>query len=132
MQTLEINIPLDEWMTSNQRDHRAVRAQKIKKLRDRAKALAGQALADGSLSPATSSVLIVVQAYHRAGRGLDDDNCQPSAKAIKDGLVLAGVLKDDSGKYVHGTYYLPSKKDPSLPIGWHAIRVQLVNQKLEF
>jgi hypothetical protein len=37
----------------------------------------------------------------------------PSAKGIIDGFVAAGVLPDDSGKYVHAITYLAPRLDPT-------------------
>lgn len=122
---LLVYIPKTEWMTSNQRDHRRVTQQKIILLRNRALTLAKQALAQGTLERYRTPVTITINTYYRAGPGLDDDNSQPSVKVIKDALVLAGVLTDDSAKYVRATTYLASVKDPTLEIGWHAIRITI-------
>lgn len=131
-QHLHIVIGERDWMTSNQRDHPRAHQQKVKRLRTQVEIMARSMLAAGDLHPETGPVLIVVQAQYRGGRGLDDDNCQPSVKAAKDGLVRAGVMQDDGPRFTHGTYYLPSRRNPALKPGEHALHIQLIDQEVPF
>ena len=125
-QTLRIEIPKNEWLTSNDRHHPQARNARIKAIRARSALLARE-----RLTPVHGPVLVTAQAIYRAGRGLDDDNCQPTVKAIKDGLTDAGIWEDDAGQFITGgTHYLPSARDKSLGVGWHAIRLIITPQEV--
>lgn len=124
-QTITIPIPKNEWLTSNDRYTRYPKAGRVKALRDRAKMLARN-----HLRPVNGPVHLAVEAHYRTGRGLDDDNCQPTVKALKDGLTDAGIWADDDGKHIVATTYLRSRRDPTLPVGWHAIRLIITDQTI--
>ena len=54
----------------------------------------------------------------------DIGNCYTSAKAAIDGLVLAGLLPDDTGEHIRSlTFYPPIRVKPSEPdyleLTWH-------------
>lgn len=59
--------------------------------------------------PKLGSVQIVVRATYK-GRMADTDAIAPCVKACIDGIVSAGVLKDDQGKFVRTITYLAPKK----------------------
>lgn len=123
MQELVVEIPETEWLTSNQRLHHHDKARRTKLLRHRVKMLA-----EHNLYPVPGPVRLDVTVYYRAGRGLDDDNAQPSVKAIKDALTDAGIWEDDRGKWVRSTTYHASKRDPQIRKGWHRIVVGVTEE----
>lgn len=96
--TLEVPAPCD-WINSNQRLHRMELARRTKCWRDRTvvSVFAGDSL------PRFDGPVHIVATVHktRAGRW-DAGNLYPTAKAIVDGLVDAGVIFDDSNEYVLG------------------------------
>lgn len=124
-QEIRFHIPKNEWMTSNQRDHKNVRNQKVKALRTRAEMLVKSLIQRGGLTKPEGRVRFTVTAIYRSGVGLDDDNCQPSFKAIRDGMVRAGLIEDDNAEHVESTTYTASVKDPRLKVGEHALRVEI-------
>jgi crossover junction endodeoxyribonuclease RusA len=86
-----------EWLNSNMRLHRMVKAQRIQTWR----AAAAEAVHPGS--PAFDHpVRIVAHIWKdRAGR-YDPNNLNTTTKACVDGFVDAGLLVDDDWKHVHG------------------------------
>lgn len=93
--TVEIPAPCD-WINSNHRTHRMVEARRVSAWR-----AASKAAADDRYH-FTGPVHITATVHKtRAGRW-DAGNLYPTAKAIVDGLVDAGLLVDDSNEYVVG------------------------------
>ena len=86
----------DEWINSNQRLHRMVKANRVK---------AWRAAAAESVPPGWSfdhPVRIVAHIWKdRAGR-YDPNNLNTTTKACVDGFVDAGLLVDDDWKHVTG------------------------------
>ncbi len=97
MTALELTIPAPcDWLNSNQRLHRMVSAKRTASWRLAAFHAAHPAVA--FMDP----VHIVCTVHKtRAGRW-DAGNLYPTAKAIVDGLVDAGVIPDDSNEWVTG------------------------------
>ena len=126
-QELVIDIPQNEWLTSNQRLHPMAKAARTKALRRRA-----WGLSRANLHPVTGPVLVVAESHYRTGRGLDADACAPSVKACLDGMTDAGIWEDDSGKYVGGILYKASRRDKTLCTGWHAISLVIVEQEVSW
>ena len=93
---VEIPAPCD-WINSNHRTHRMVEARRVSAWRAAARD-AVNPLISGFDSPAHITATIHKT---RAGRW-DAGNLYPTAKAIVDGLVDAGILVDDSNEYVIG------------------------------
>lgn len=93
---VEILAPCD-WINSNHRTHRMVEARRVSAWRAAAKAAVEE-------SPVTFGEPVHITAtIHktRAGRW-DAGNLYPTAKALVDGIVDAGVIRDDSNEYVIG------------------------------
>ena len=100
MTALELTIPAPcDWLNSNQRLHRMVHAKRTAAWREAARvALSGPSW----WAPFDGPVHIVCTVHKtRAGRW-DAGNLYPTAKAIVDGLVDAGVIPDDSNEWVTG------------------------------
>ena len=96
--TLELTIPAPcDWINSNQRRHRMQVAQLTRLWRVTASTVAHR---EQSFS---ARPVHIVCTFHktRAGRW-DAGNLYPTAKAIVDGLVDAGVIPDDSNEWVLG------------------------------
>lgn len=57
--------------------------------------------------PKAEWLSVVVIPHQMKGRLQDVAACNPSVKAVIDGVVDAGVIPDDSGKYVREIRFLP-------------------------
>ena len=100
MNALELTIPAPcDWLNSNQRLHRMVHAKRTAAWRAAGKAAAE---AHPGWVPFAVPVRIVATIHKtRAGRW-DAGNLYPTAKALVDGLVDAGVCEDDDNTRVIG------------------------------
>lgn len=105
-------------MSANARKHWSARHRITKYWRQLAQLLVKQ-----NRIPALTSARIVVTFSFGDQRRRDSANFYPVAKAIVDGIVDAGVLVDDSDKYVEGPD--SRRDDPSTPM----IRVDLLPQE---
>lgn len=115
MSTLELEIPRDWWMTSNQRLHWAAKAKRTRWIRQAA-ALAARGTRHHRQAHVTAYV-----AYPRNNRA-DPANAYPTIKAAIDGLVDAGVLGDDDSTHLPA---LTIRRDP--PTGRTGLyRIRLV------
>jgi len=88
----------NDWINANHRyGHWAQKAKLTKAWREQAETAA--ILHSGYF---VGRVRIVVTVHKTTNRRYDVGNLAPTAKAIVDGLVSAGVLVDDSNEYVEG------------------------------
>lgn len=94
--TFTITAPCD-WISSNQREHWAAKAERTKQWRDTARVYAIQAKL-----PKLDHVHVGALLHFRDNRQRDVHNYMPTLKAIVDGLVDYGLVKDDSSKYLTG------------------------------
>lgn len=93
-----------EWMillkppllNANTQMHWAIKAKKVKEIRSRAAWLAMVA----RIPRLQKAIIIAVVHPGVRTRRFDPQNWAPSVKAAIDGLVDAGVLPDDSAKYL--------------------------------
>lgn len=95
--TLHIAAP-DAWINQNDRQHHMVKARLTKAWRN----AAAWAAKDARLPRFDRRVRITAHVHKLHGRQYDATNWAPTAKAAVDGLRDAGVLVDDSNKYVVG------------------------------
>ena len=95
--TLHIPAPC-EWINQNDRLHWAVKARLTREWRN----AAAWAAKDARLPRFTRQVRITASVHKLHGRQYDAANWSVTAKAAVDGLRDAGVLVDDSNKYVVG------------------------------
>lgn len=65
------------------------------------------ALARQGKVPALPAAHVTARPYQRRGVLADPGGHQPAVKAAVDGLVDAGVLRDDAGPYVASLSHLP-------------------------
>jgi hypothetical protein len=95
--TLELTIPAPcDWINSNQREYRMEVARRVKLWRATAFLWARRC-------PAVDGPVRIVCTFHKTRGGRwDAGNLYPTAKAIVDGLVDAGVLVDDDNTRVIG------------------------------
>lgn len=56
-------------------------------------------------------VSITVEPHQKGGRLQDVGACNPAVKAAIDGIVDAGILPDDSSKFVRSLTFLPPQND---------------------
>ena len=110
MTALELTIPAPcDWLNSNQRLHRMVKARRVASWR---KAAQEAAEAHPGWVPFEGPVRIVVTVHKtRAGRW-DAGNLYDTAKPCVDGLVSAGVIPDDSNEWVIGPDMRAGEKRP--------------------
>lgn len=93
-------------MNANHRKHFRVAARFTSAWRHAAK---GQALAHGlGPVPVPCHITVVIHRSHNRGE-YDAGNYAPTAKAVVDGLVDAGVLPDDRNRYVIGPDMRPGE-----------------------
>ncbi|AMS06469.1 hypothetical protein DUY81_13940 [Acidipropionibacterium acidipropionici] len=126
-QRIRIEVPANEWITSNDRLHWREKARRVAAVRRRSAVLARQ-----HLTPIDGPVLVACRARFRAGRGLDSDGCAPTLKAAIDGMTDAGIWPDDDGRNVSAICYLRSRRDTSLGKGWHALDIIITSQLVPF
>ena len=113
---VELLKGMREWITSNQRLFWRVRALRTKAWRDlaceRAKEMGLPHLADGAH--------VVCELRFADRRRRDPGNWYPTAKAVVDGLVDAGVFTDDNAKFVTGP---DMRLGPIVGRGWQGMHV---------
>lgn len=86
-------------MNANDRGHWAPRHRLTRTWRQTALVLARKAKL-----PRLEQACIIVEYYPPTRRTRDEANLAPTAKAIVDGLVEAGLLPDDNTAYLTGPY----------------------------
>ena len=94
----DLKLPAGEdWINANERAHWASKAKRTRYWRDRAAWIAKRAGI-----PHMERAHITVTVHKTTNRRYDPANLAPTAKAIVDGLVDAGVLDDDDKTRVIG------------------------------
>lgn len=95
------------WTTNAERaGNRWERATLTKQWRS-----AFQLLAKSERIPPMEWITVTVEPHQKGGRLQDVGACNPAVKAAIDGLVDAGVLPDDSSKFVKSLVFLPPHND---------------------
>ena len=106
--TVQVAAPLvgekPKWLLMNDRMNWRAKAPITKAWRTAAAAAAGE------VTEAVEPPVHLTITAHRTGRAIDADAVASTAKACIDGLVDAGVLVDDSPKYVHAVTYVTAPK----------------------
>lgn len=73
-------------------------------------------LARAERIPALPAIDLTAQARYRTRRSPSDtDACAPTVKGVLDGLVLAGIVPDDSPRHVASVTYLAPVTGTGLP-----------------
>ena len=109
MRVLLLDIPAPcKFINSNSREHRMATA-KLTAIWRNAGTLAvsdenrrRQAAGEKPLQPFDKRVRIVAKIWKKKAGRWDVGNWYPSAKAAVDGIVQAGLIRDDSNEYVLG------------------------------
>ena len=70
-----------------------------------------QLLAKYEKIPPMAWISVTVEPHQKGGRPQDVGACNPAVKAAIDGIVDAGVLPDDSSKFLRSLIYLPPQND---------------------
>lgn len=112
---LEILAEGREWITANQRLFWRVRSERTKSWRHTTSVRAQEANL-----PQLKQVWIVCELRFPDIRRRDPANWAPTAKACVDGLVDAGVLVDDSYRYVTGP---DMRLGPKVPADWRGLHL---------
>jgi len=105
----EIKIPAPcDWINSNQRLHRMQTAELTKAWREAAKNAAK------TITPAKTPARVTATIWKPHAGRYDPGNLYPTAKAILDGLVDAGIFPDDDHKHIIGPDMRHGGKGPAL------------------
>lgn len=88
--TWRLDLPISTPLSMNDREHWAVKARRVREVRE---AVATLARSQGI--PQLDHPHVVLHYSPKDKRRRDAENLVPTSKAAVDGLVLAGVLVDD-------------------------------------
>jgi hypothetical protein len=95
------------WTTNGERaGNRWQRAELVKTWRS-----AFHVLAKSEQMPEMEWISVTVEPHQKGGRLQDVGACNPAVKAAIDGIVDAGVLPDDSPKYMKSLIFLTPQND---------------------
>jgi crossover junction endodeoxyribonuclease RusA len=108
--TIHLAISRDVLLTSNQRLHWAAKARRTKAIRDMAFVMCKH-----PKRPHLPAATLEVVAKWGNRRARDAANIEPTAKAAIDGCVDAGLLVDDSQRYLKKVSYVISDETHSVP-----------------
>lgn len=117
-----VDVPGNEWLSSNGRYGVHERARRTRMLRQRA-----FFLAKSEALPHFEERVRVDFFVHsrRSGGRMDPANAYPAIKAIVDGLTDAGVWVDDDDAHLEGPVPHRGEAVPSLGVGFHRITVRI-------
>ncbi len=107
---ITLAISRDVLLTSNMRQHWATRARRTKVIRDMAWVMSKNQRVQ--LMPAATLEVVAKWADNRRR---DAENVHPTVKAAIDGCVDAGLLLDDSQRYLKKVSYAISDETHSVP-----------------
>lgn len=123
MSELTFTIPADQWLSSNQRPHWAVKAKRTRWLRG----LGQQRAMAECVEPVDVAHVAAFIGYTTASKA-DPSNAHPTVKALIDGMTDAGVWEDDDSTHVIGPTYLRGPKSPTP--GHYTVRLVLTPQDI--
>ena len=110
--TYSFEYKVRPWTTNAERNwHHMKRAKHVKEWRE---AFHWLAKTHKPLAHAT----ITIEPWQKGGILADVAACNPAAKAAIDGIVDAGILKDDSPQYLHSVTFLQPQKGKDAMIVW--------------
>lgn len=89
-----LHMPFLTPLSLNDRDHRMVKAKKVRTWRQ-----AAALLVRAASIPACAKIEVLLEYVPRDSRPRDHLNLVASLKAIEDGVVDAGVIPDDNGRF---------------------------------
>lgn len=121
--SITFTIPNSLWISSNDRLHYYTRASRVKHLRHLARVQARNT----DLPKALNWCRIVAHIAYSKPTKADPANAYPTLKALVDGLVDYGLVKDDDSEHVEGPHML---KDKTLaPAKTHLVRFDITDEK---
>lgn len=125
MSDLIVDVPDNEYLSSNDRMHWRPERQRKIALRNR-----GMQLAKYAKLTVPTPCLLVVEVGLRTGGRADPPNAEPTVKCLIDGIVNAGAIGDDSSDFIVGTLYQrgPRVKEK----GWRRIHLIFHDQRVPF
>ena len=119
-QTVQIDIPGHEWITSNSRLHHMAKARMVKAIRNRAH-VAALVAKPAPMDRATVTVWV----GYPSNRRQDPSNCEPTAKAAID-AVAPHLLPDDDAEHLTAVTF--RRDEPTGRKGWYRIRLTFEEQ----
>lgn len=119
MMRLIVNVPPNEWLLANHTRHYQEAGRRRRAIKQRIVVQAKRQ----KLAGITDPVEIIGRAHIKQGIAPDCDGIAPMMKGAIDGLVVAGVLPDDSPKYLRAVAYEQPYRDPTLNKGWHRLEI---------
>ncbi|WGH93855.1 hypothetical protein QDX21_03390 [Auritidibacter ignavus] len=108
--TLFVPLQQSGWVNTNHREHWAVRNRKTQEWRT-----ATSWVARSSKIGPYQHISVTAHVHKTTNRAYDAHNLLPTAKAMVDGLVDAGVIPDDNNTYLTGPDMRHGKKQPDNP-----------------
>lgn len=122
---LIVDVPDNEYLSSNDRLHWRPERQRKRALRNRGLILARQQ----TIQIPTPCFLVVRVGVRAAGRA-DPPNAEPTVKCLIDGIVQSGALADDSSDHIITTTY---ERGPRVTEkGWRRIHLIFHDQQVPF
>ena len=118
-ETVSILLPAGQTYTSNQQRqmHWSRQSSINRHLRHRG------AIEARGIQPMRRASLLIRVIHPRADKRRDPPNWWPTAKHLIDGVVDAGLIADDSSKYIPRTSF-EGGIDPTIARGW--LRIELI------
>lgn len=105
-----LHLPFQTQLSLNDRDHWNVKAKKVKTWRE-----AAMVLAKAARIPACSRIRIELHYVPAQERRRDQDNLVACLKPLADGLVDAGVVPDDTERFVERVFPIIHPAQHTLP-----------------
>ncbi|WP_172121250.1 hypothetical protein [Actinomyces faecalis] len=121
--TIVIDVPGNEWLSANGREHRFDRARRTATLRKRACLLARH----HGLPHYTGRVRVDFYVHTRTHNRMDPANAYPTVKALVDGLTDAGVWADDDDTHLSGPVPHRGEHAPDLPVGFRRVTLTVTD-----
>lgn len=114
---IDFLIPKDLWLTSNGRYHHMAKAGKVRELRQLGNIQARAQRLQVSSQPMRAAIYVGYATQRRA----DPPNAYPTVKPLVDGLVDAGVFRDDDDKHIPEMAFLRAPE--KVKAGLHGVRM---------
>lgn len=105
-----LHLPFQTQLSLNDRQHWAVKHKHVKEWRD-----AAHVLARAARIPLCSRIRVELHYVPAQERRRDPDNLVACLKPLVDGLVDAGVVPDDTERYVERTFPIIHPARATLP-----------------
>jgi hypothetical protein len=117
--TFIFDIPKSLWISQNHREHFLSKANKTSRLNAMGYAKAYNALRYGARKE-FETFESDIYVYHPTKTKFDASNASPTYKALLDGMITAGIAKDDNA-YIHKKESYIGKTDKQSPKGTYRL-----------